>query len=310
MKQGLSVYDKRTKKQYRGWVFNRAKDMLACNPGEATIVYLCGPEDKDRLKATWKGFNPANMLAVDMQKDNVASCRKTKGTAYHGKLNDVIQHFGRKIDFLHADYCCGLTGDALGLIYQLRNQNNTIRQGTIVSVNMQRGRENWNGTLDRIWSEHEEMFYEYDIRQPDDEYPDDDDTLADAWLLDDVFAQIQKSWLPNDEFGEIGIHRGRMWMKLAVMNFATDLLMSLRAHHENPCSLLEGKSVYDLEYAMYKLATPQYYSYRSNKVPMDAVVFQMPTDPFILDTCKQQPKKKVRQKLAAAKAVMTMRQKA
>jgi hypothetical protein len=139
---GLKSYDNGTKNTWRGWVWNRIVERLDKDPSEATAIYLVGPEDRDRDTAIAKGFRNENLIAVDLDPENVRRVRERGGFAICADLNDVVQFWNdRPVDVLVADFCGGLTQPAISFALVSSVYNRAISKGAVVAVNLLAGRE-------------------------------------------------------------------------------------------------------------------------------------------------------------------------
>lgn len=155
MKIGLDNYRVGQKDNWRKWQWNRVVERL--DPGsDGYILYLPAEQDLDRKIAISKGIHPDRLVAVDMRAGVVRDIRRQKKTAVQGKLHNVIANWPqtRAIDAVIADFCSGLSADvaihfpqSLWQTQELLHRSNNS-YGSIISVNMQRGRETPIGVLD------------------------------------------------------------------------------------------------------------------------------------------------------------------
>ncbi len=160
---GLASYDNATKQSWRCWAWNRICERLWAikRPGarmpkrdsaafrevakDATVLYLVGPNDRDRSEAIKRGFRNANLLAVDIDSENVASVRSAGNIAITGDLATVILDWpvDWPLDVIVADLCCGLTEsayDVMRAIIAHRGAPGEVRR-LVCAVNLQRGRD-------------------------------------------------------------------------------------------------------------------------------------------------------------------------
>lgn len=145
MPQGLSEYSGKPKFDWRGWFWNRTVGRLeemGIPLDKATVVYLPGPEDKDRMRASEKGFRPENLIAVDKEKEHVDRVRSNGGIAVHGDLIKVLEAWPHdwKVNAILADFCAGLNLDAMSLPVLL-DAHPALGMTTVTGVNLQRGRD-------------------------------------------------------------------------------------------------------------------------------------------------------------------------
>lgn len=146
--QGLEHYRNGRKKNWRGWQWNRIVERLSVEPRDATVLYLCGPEDLDREWALKRGFRNENLIAVDLSPDNVQRVRRGGGLAICHDLNELVRAWPEDwpIDVVVADFCAGLGDSELGLVHAAVFSRGLNRVGPkepvpVLSVNLQRGRE-------------------------------------------------------------------------------------------------------------------------------------------------------------------------
>lgn len=151
---GLESYDGGEKQSWRGWQWNRIAEMLpGCRQGmrpsqlrsaarKAVALYLCGPDDMDREKALRSGFLNHNLIAVDIDEDNIENVRRTGGLGIVGNLADAIAMWPPTLmpSAIVADLTGGLTKSALD-IHAALVLSGAIRAGTVVSINLLRGRD-------------------------------------------------------------------------------------------------------------------------------------------------------------------------
>lgn len=157
--KGLDQYTSGTKETWRGWQWNRIVERLCGikhigGPGDRgpawrrqilknkTVLYLVGPEDADRPLALRHGFANQNVIAIDLRQDRVNAVRRNGGVAIHGSLQQIIAHWKENwsIDVIVADFCHGLTKDALALHPILMAQP-AFAAGGVLAINMMRGRD-------------------------------------------------------------------------------------------------------------------------------------------------------------------------
>jgi hypothetical protein len=156
---GLDNYESSTKDTWRGWQWNRIVERLLGfrNLGPAgkrmllrnkTVLYLVGPHDKDRSKALKHGFDNHNLIAVDIAQARVNLVRKAGGLAIKGSLHQILAHWPEDwpIDAVIADFCGGMTRSA-GLLHSALVACKGARNGTVVSINLMRGRDAFSNEL-------------------------------------------------------------------------------------------------------------------------------------------------------------------
>lgn len=171
---GLDSYDNGTKNTWRGWQWNRIVERLpefANRKGfdvrrmsnldrrvcaGKTVLYLCGPDDRDRQHAIRLGFREENIIAIDVVKRNVDNIRKDKSIAVQTDLASAIAKWDREwpIDVVVADLCCGFSESTKQLAYAMCGTR-AITGNTVVSINLQRGRDSQS-------NHHREMASKFD----------------------------------------------------------------------------------------------------------------------------------------------------
>lgn len=143
---GLEHYRNGQKRNWRGWQWNRIVERLTVPVEEATVLYLCGPEDLDREKALARGFLNENLIAVDVDEKNVQRVRSRGGIGITGNLLSMLWSWPSDwpVDVVVADFCAGFDNTAIGLMYALFFSEAVSAEWprlTVLSVNLQRGRD-------------------------------------------------------------------------------------------------------------------------------------------------------------------------
>lgn len=159
--QGLDAYSTLTKEHWRNWAWKQLGARI-CAQGNArplswweanvkarhggrlkdkTVLYLVGPEDVDSEVACRIGFDRRNLIAVDINDENVKCARRNGGLAIRGNITDVLCSWPSDwpIHGVLADFCCGIGETALHFAIKAH----TVKNGAFV-VNLQRGRD-WAG---------------------------------------------------------------------------------------------------------------------------------------------------------------------
>jgi hypothetical protein len=158
--KGLTKYGTKPKKDWRGWQWNRVSERLpTIGVDQAIGLYLCGPEDIDRRIAMKKGFDPLNLIAVDLDAANVERVRSAGGLAIQAELSEVVLAWPlhTRLNFVCADFCGGLDGNAQRLLVamsQMQGQSHTRSIGCVISCNLQRGRDVASGDFRATLIEH------------------------------------------------------------------------------------------------------------------------------------------------------------
>lgn len=105
-------YQTGTKNNWRSRVWNDIVDHCirhSIPKKEAIVLVLAGPEGNDLLTATKKGFDPHNIIGVDLVLNNVKQYRQ-RGIAIQSDLHAAILGWqSPSITAIVADYCSGLT---------------------------------------------------------------------------------------------------------------------------------------------------------------------------------------------------------
>jgi hypothetical protein len=140
--KGLEAYKAGQKKNWRGWLWNRATERLTTPVENAVVLYLAGPEDHDRQKAIARGYRNENVIAVDIDADNIERVRRAGGIGICANLTSVLLAWPEDwpIHAILGDFCGGLAGPAADFAMALWACEG-MRPGTVVAVNLQRGRD-------------------------------------------------------------------------------------------------------------------------------------------------------------------------
>jgi hypothetical protein len=136
---GLTEYRADQKNAWRGWQWNRIVERLTVPVEDATVLYLCGPEDIDREKALRLGFTNENLIAVDVDEESIRRVRASGGLGIAHDLTELVESWPREwpIDVVVADFHCGLNNMTMGFLDALCRGANL----PVVSMNAQRGRD-------------------------------------------------------------------------------------------------------------------------------------------------------------------------
>jgi hypothetical protein len=150
-------YDFGPKNNWRRWAWNRICERLSCQRKDAIVVYLAGEEDLDRYIAVSKGFNPNNLIAVDINYNVIKKIKEKGGLAIHGNILNVIQSFydlNTKIDVLICDFCHGLNKEIDNLAYHLSSPKfaRCFNDKSVILINMLRGRETKDSEIKNLLS--------------------------------------------------------------------------------------------------------------------------------------------------------------
>lgn len=108
-------------------------------------MYLASESNLDAQTALQKGFKAENLVAVERDAEKVKSLRKRGIQCICGDIFEVATAWGRRIDVLNLDFCCGLEKSVTsGLLLS------AVHPGTrraVFAVNLQRGREKGMGEV-------------------------------------------------------------------------------------------------------------------------------------------------------------------
>jgi len=145
MASGLDSYKFGSKNNWRRRIWNEAVKRLRGSGkkiSECVVVYLPGPDNIDGEIATSKGFKPWNLYAVEIDKKRTNMLRSKKVNVINEDLNTVLTVWNapEKIDFVFADFCGGITHNAIGLILNLL-LSECFNEKAVVAVNLLRGRD-------------------------------------------------------------------------------------------------------------------------------------------------------------------------
>ena len=136
-------YQNGTKACWRGWVWTQIERRLrlsGVNIKQATAAYLAGPENNDRLHAISKGFKEQNLIAVDINQENVKRIRREGVLAVQEYIGRLCVVADKPIDAVIVDYCGGVTESARAEMLLLLSSK-SIHQNTVIVWNFLRGRD-------------------------------------------------------------------------------------------------------------------------------------------------------------------------
>lgn len=150
---GVDEYVDASKDTWRGWKWNRIADAAvrwaklpptekARRLSHKTVLYLVGPDDKDRAKALSKGFASHNLVAIDLVQGRVDEVRRSGGLAICGSLQQVIANWPKDwpIDVVDADFCSGWVSD-VSCLKNILLGSPAMVPDTVFSINLMRGRD-------------------------------------------------------------------------------------------------------------------------------------------------------------------------
>lgn len=145
MATGRESYKFGRKNNWRRQIWNEAKERLVSGGkaiSDCTVLYLPGGENLDHQVAISKGFKPWNLYAVENNEDKAKELRNKKVNVIVGDFNDVLNAWPikEKIDFMFADFCCGITNTAYRFSLNLILCQ-SMSEKCVVAVNLLRGRD-------------------------------------------------------------------------------------------------------------------------------------------------------------------------
>lgn len=131
------------KNRWRRLVWHRIASLLEHRVSTANVVGLFGCSGEDAMAAMVEGFQPKNMLSIDISR-SVSSVNRRHGiTSVTGTLSECMKFMPRNeigsIDVVYADMCGNLDG-----FQQLRPilaSSPFLRLPAVLCVNLLRGRE-------------------------------------------------------------------------------------------------------------------------------------------------------------------------
>jgi hypothetical protein len=129
------------------------------NKKDALVLYLSASDDSDRPVAVSKGFNPNNLLAVDIDMAVVKKIRAEGKVAIHGNLMDILAAWphDRPVGVVFADMMSGFSQEVMTMLGALM-YSPAFKDNTVVAFNLLRGREG-AGAM--------ELIAEQKLRSPD-----------------------------------------------------------------------------------------------------------------------------------------------
>jgi hypothetical protein len=286
---GLDSYDFGLKRKWRREVWNEITKRLTVPRGEAIVLYLPGPDDEDGKIALQKGFKRRNLIAVDLNEDNIIRIRKQGGLGICGNLIDVVNAWETPtLDVIVADFCHGYNIESVNLELSIQASNcftNVEKPGGtrgVIMVNMMRGREtHWKQVLidhPHIKDKHRGKYFMSSFC---------------FWLSMNFCKTCERSWKGTAIPGE-------------------DLFINhlIKRYPPNPCpdDGSEGWFYDSAKENFYTELNPKYLSYKSEKgMMMDTVIFTYPQyfkEGLFFNSSKNN---NIARKIAATKAIRTMK---
>lgn len=250
------------KRQWRRWVWNRARDLLLeRRPGEANVVGLFGADGLDVEYAEEKGFDRRRMISIEANREAVSVARRrSQINTIRGELSAVLRAWPDEtvdggIHVLIADLCGGLSTHGMKVCRALLSSRG-INENCVVVVNLLRGR----------------------------------DQVGARWVygLDATVGGLDQSIAPRK-------HRG-MWFYLLAMKLRDASLAALADE--------AGCSSSAVAQALERVERPSTFTYRSGNLVYDSIAFRLASQ---FHGHPPVGSHGVRRRIAAAKAVRTMR---
>lgn len=145
MSKGIDQYKFGRKNNWRRQVWNEIKRRVK-DRKNARILYLAGPQNADVTVAVSKGFDAANMIAVEADEVRAKALRSMGVNCVPADLNDVCFSWPskHKVDVVVADFCQGLVGSTASIMNAMQRYP---FQDAKLLVNMQRGRDAWSNPI-------------------------------------------------------------------------------------------------------------------------------------------------------------------
>ena len=155
---GLDDYESEEKQDWRRWLWREVAYLCSLDDrgfeprtrGESkricstkTVLYLVGPEDRDRNLAMMHGFSNENLIAVDVNAGNVLKARKSGSLAIQESMESLVLNWkGDPIGAVIMDYCGGVSEDCLLLLTAICSCR-AIDSKSVIAMNLLRGRDPW-----------------------------------------------------------------------------------------------------------------------------------------------------------------------
>lgn len=275
MNTGLSNYEFGTKRNWRRWVWNRIKERVDTPVKKAKGFYLIGPNNADVKVAVSKKFKRSNLLGIDVNKECVETARDAKIPAAQLKLQEAVLAWKGKIDFINADFCCGFSKQAMEFIYACFNSD-SVKHGTVISMNLLRGRDTVPKEIrENCKGELDELPY---------------------FMTNDLDSLFGNNWTAKSR-------------ALMVVTVVTEFV--LMGYHQKLIQDISKRDVILGQLALFRIMSPAFFSYKSTagNMVMDTVVFRWPSNNYTIGDVDISASKTAINKVAALKAVSTMRNK-
>lgn len=262
------------------------------------VIYLPGSQDIDRTISTAKGVPYSNLVAVDLDTENVAKVRASKGSAIEADLIDVLWSWpdNHPVCAVLMDFCSGLEFNNTAVYDPLARR--PFRNAVAVA-NFMRGRDSWSNPTRAI--------------------------LEKAGLLRDIeFLDGQRVQSTSRALQFLLRHTVEI-LSIACGGVAPSAPGNTQRGKKLEIAFIESSSSEHHEYVrmvltILKSMRPKFFTYRSGVLTFDSVVFNHHTvrmsddvkeliwsDPEMLSIEKANCSAEVRRKIAATLAVRTHR---
>lgn len=143
----LREYGSGQKNHWRRTIWNEVIRRMGDRRRTHPVLYLAGPDDKDRAVACSKGVSEHQMIAIDRYSPNIAKVRSSGGYGVVARdVLDVLWSWpkARDVGAVLLDYCCGLTAETTGVLDVF--QREPLRQAVLM-VNFMRGRDPYSNPV-------------------------------------------------------------------------------------------------------------------------------------------------------------------
>lgn len=133
-------YKNGAKNNWRSQVWNAIRRHTKA-PKDATVIYLPGSRDLDRVAALRRGFDGRNLIAVEDDAAVVETLREAGVNVIRGKLSGLLEAWPQdwRVDFVLADLTCGIEEEVFRICRAWVNSRAFVDSGLV--VNLQRGRD-------------------------------------------------------------------------------------------------------------------------------------------------------------------------
>lgn len=270
------------KQHWRRWFWNRITERLPKPASECNVLGLFGADGLDYPEMERRGFDLRRVICVEANSDAARRAKMNGANVLHGDLEDVVSCWngtdgGKSIDVLVADLCGGLSIRTARLAAVLVAYDCLCDDG-VVAVNLLRGRDRYGKTvLGRQFEDAKQQsigLYRYSPSDP-------------------------RAKKVEDVHNALAIHRGVWFSKFTI-----------EAYHYFACHepiADESAGEHPLKMADRVHRTIAISDYSSGRNKFDSAVFNLQR--WQAMRCLHQGKKtiRMRRKIAAAKAHMTMR---